>query len=162
MKKIVILCGAVVLFIIGGVYLLPAEQPKSETKITKVHTNEEDIISKSGLHAHPKLEIFVEGESFPVPGNIGVGQQYAKAPTYDAGMKMTAMHTHEADGTIHLEFQDVVTKDDVRLKNLFTIWGKEITSFGTNVTMTVNGEENIELGDYQMRDNDVIVINYKK
>lgn len=120
------------------------------------------IVSRTGLHSHPEIKIFVNDEPVPVPGNIGVGAQYAGKPTYDAGMRMTAMHTHEPDGTAHLEFPGLVTTDDMKLGNFFAIWGREFMSFGSTVSMTVNGEENTELENYKMKDGDKIELHYQQ
>lgn len=119
------------------------------------------ILSSSGLHWHPRLEIYVRGEKQDIPSNIGVGPHYAGMPTFDPSMRMTAIHTHDPDGTIHLEFPAQVTRDDIKLNNFFTIWGKEMMSFGSVVTMTINGEENTELGEYEMKDRDKIVLRYE-
>tara|TARA_B100000745_G_scaffold126015_1_gene82109 strand:- start:3700 stop:3861 length:162 start_codon:yes stop_codon:yes gene_type:complete len=50
---------------------------------------------------------------------------------------------------------------NTKLKNFFVIWGKDMMSFGENVTMTVNGKENMELGEYEMKDGDIIELRYK-
>ncbi len=159
MKNKFIWAGLVSIVIVGSIWVFRSSV-ENELVVTKNEVEAGEIVSKTGLHAHPKLEILVNGEQQPIPGNIGVGPQHATLPTYDGGMKMTAMHTHEADGTIHLEFPKLVTRDDIRLKNFFTIWGKDFMSFGKTVTMTVNSEENFELGDYQMADGDQIILNY--
>lgn len=44
-----------------------------------------------GPHVHPKLNVVVRQKTITVPGNMGVTPG------------MLPMHTHEADGTIHLE-----------------------------------------------------------
>ena len=78
-------------------------------------------------------------------------------------MKMTAIHTHDDanNGIIHLEFQGIVKKEDTKLSNFFDIWNKDINSFGQDVTMSVNGVPNIELGDYAMKDGDKIELRYE-
>lgn len=145
----IIIVGVSILALLGGVWLSGESQ-----------TPDSDVISRSGLHTHPKLEIYVKGERQDIPANIGVGPQYATKPAYNPGMKMTAMHTHEADGTIHLEFPGMATREDTKLKNFFAIWGKDMQSFGTNMTMTVNGAPNSELGEYEMKDGDKIEMRY--
>lgn len=89
-------------------------------------------------HYHPHLRIIVNGTEVPVPGNIGV----------DPGTgAMSAVHTHEPDGTIHIEADragEVFT-----LGQLFMQWGVRLTSTqiggvrtkdGRKVTLTSNGE----------------------
>lgn len=108
-----------------------------------------DIVSKNGLHAHPELEIYVKGQKVTIPENIGL-----------TGVEKP-IHTHGDLPLIHLEFPGTVTRDDIRLKEFFKVWGKDFYSFGTTVTMTVNGEPNTELGNYEMHDKDNIVLNYE-
>ena len=49
-------------------------------------------------HYHPQLRIVIDGTDVPVPPNIGVD------PNTGA---MSALHTHEGDGTIHIEADSV-------------------------------------------------------
>ena len=73
----------------------------------------------------------------PVPPNIGVDP--------NAGA-MSALHTHEGDGTIHIEADTVGEK--FFLGQLFTQWGLALTPIriggvrakaGKTVTVTCNG-----------------------
>ena len=119
-----------------------------------------DVIAQNGLHWHPRLGIYVKGEKVEIPQNIGIGPQYAGMPTFDSGMRMTAMHTHEDIPAIHLEFPGLVREEDIMLGNFFRIWGKDMRSFGTEVRMTVNGTENAEFENYVMHDGDRIELRY--
>lgn len=67
-------------------------------------------------HYHPKLRIIIDGAEVPVPPNIGVD------PTTGA---MSALHTHEGDGTIHIEADSV--GEVFTLGQLFTQWGVALT-----------------------------------
>lgn len=113
--------------------------------------NDPNIVSRTGLHWHPSLSIYVNGEKQEVSPNIGI-----------TGGVMSPMHTHEPNGTIHVESAGVVRKKDLTLNQFFRIWGRDINSFGQNVTMTVNGEANAELGDYVIRDADQIELRYEQ
>ncbi|ABL83295.1 hypothetical protein Noca_3795 [Nocardioides sp. JS614] len=88
-------------------------------------------------HYHPRLEIVVAGTPVPVPSNIGVD------PSTGA---MSALHTHEADGTIHIEADTV--GEVFTLGQLFVQWGVPLTrtqiggvraEAGETVTLTSNG-----------------------
>jgi hypothetical protein len=88
-------------------------------------------------HYHPHLTITVDGQPVPVPPNIGVD------PNTGA---MSAVHTHEGDGTIHIEAHTV--GEEFTLGQLFTQWGVALTSTriggvkattGETVTVTSNG-----------------------
>ncbi|MDP3784460.1 MAG: hypothetical protein Q8R12_00010, partial [bacterium] len=103
----------------------------------------------SGLHWHPELAIFVKGEKQEIPANLGIGAVH------------NPMHTHDSSGVIHLEFQGVVRKDDLKLGHFFQVWGKDFMELGSTVKMTVNGEENTELQDYIMKDSDKIELRYE-
>lgn len=63
-------------------------------------------------HYHPTLAITIHGQPVPVPPNIGVDP--------DTGA-MSAVHTHEGDGTIHIEAHTVGEK--FTLGQLFIQWG---------------------------------------
>ena len=150
MKNTLIAIGAAIVLLIGA-----SMWSKS------LQLNDTSAVSTNGLHWHPTLEIFVKGEQKAIPVNIGIGTQYAGLPTFDPSMGMTAIHTHTSDGIIHLEFNGHVTKDDIELGNFFRIWGKELSSFGPSVHMTVNGTASSELENYEMKDGDAIVLRYE-
>ena len=109
---------------------------------TRPPVPEGEIISRSGLHWHPTLAIYVKGEKQEISANIGIGAVHAP------------MHTHDTSGVIHLEFQGVVKKEDITLGQFFTHWGKDFMVFGSSVRMTVNGKENAELENYILQDKD--------
>ncbi|MGB3921877.1 MAG: hypothetical protein WBL19_01160 [Minisyncoccia bacterium] len=138
MKKPLIYILGFVLFFAGMIWWSKSLQSKDP-----------DVIARSGLHWHPTLAIYVNGEKQEVPPNIGI-----------TGGAMMPMHTHEPDGTVHVESAGVVRKDDITLGKFFKIWGKDINSFGTNVKMTVNGKENAEYENYAMQDKDQIELRF--
>ena len=88
-------------------------------------------------HYHPRLSIVIDGQQVPVSPNIGVD------PSTGA---MSAVHTHEGDGTIHIEAGTVGER--FTLGQLFTQWGVALTPTriggvsaapGEKVTVTSNG-----------------------
>lgn len=126
--------------------------------VTRPETLEEDIISKKGLHWHPELSIEINGQKQEIPANLGLGITH------------NPIHTHDASGQIHLEMQGLVKKDDLRLGQFFKVWGKQFSSTcildscngpDGNVKMLVNGQEDIEFENYQMKDMDKIEIKYE-
>jgi|SRR3989344_2356611 len=151
MKSILVIIGIAALFG-GSIWWSKSLQDKDL-----------NIIARNGLHWHPVLEIYVGGEKQVTPSDLGIGIQYASQPTYDPSMKMTAVHTHDDadEGIIHLEFGSIVRKEDTKLSSFFDIWGKDINSFGSNVSMVVNNELNMQLGDYEMKDGDKIELRYE-
>src|SRR3989338_5068039 len=147
--KFLLITLAVVALLVGGSWAIGTMQQRDP-----------DVISQSGIHWHPTLEIFVRGEKVDIPANIGLGQQYSSMPTFDRSMGMTAIHTHEDMPVIHLEFPGLVREEDITLGRFFEIWGKDIRSFGESVRMTVGGAENTEYEKYIMRDGDTIQLHY--
>lgn len=117
-----------------------------------------EVISKRGLHWHPELSIEIKGQKQEIPANIGIGLVH------------NPIHTHDNSGVIHLEMDGLVKKDDTRLNHFFKIWGKQFNSEcifeycngpNGNVKMLINGKENSEFENYQMRDRDKIEIIYQ-
>ena len=95
------------------------------------------------------LEIYVKGEKLEIPENIGLGAVHQP------------MHTHDDLPVIHLEFSGVVHEKDLVLGQFFKNWGKDMRSFGRDMSMTVNGETNSEFENYVMGDGDKIELRYE-
>lgn len=146
-----IIIGVVALFLLGGMLWS-----------RNVTNNDPDVVSRGGMHSHPEIAMYVKGEQVEIPSNIGIGPMHANMPGYDAGMQMAAMHTHDASGVIHLEFaRGPVRSDDIKLGQFFSMWGKDMRSFGSNMRMMVNGKENAEYENYMMQDGDKIELYYE-
>lgn len=88
-------------------------------------------------HYHPHLRIIVNGNDVQVPANIGAD------PATGA---MSALHTHDSDGPIHIEAD--IAGEVFTLGQLFTEWGVKLTPTqiggvkaknGQKVTLTSNG-----------------------
>lgn len=134
-------------------------EQKEEVKIIEEPKKEVDeVIAQKGLHWHAKLAIYIDGKKQDIPGDIGLGAVHQP------------VHTHEADGTIHLEFGGIVKKSDTALSVFFSHWGKTFNSecvfdycsgYDKKVKMLVNGQENSEFEKYLMHDDDEIEIRYE-
>ena len=84
-------------------------------------------------------------------------------------MGMSPTHTHESDGTIHLENNNPISKPETTsLGYFFHVWNRVFskecifeycTDKGT-LKMYVNGKENNEFGRYLMKDKDDLKIEY--
>jgi len=138
MKNTLIIIGAAILLLLGGAWWSKSLQSKDP-----------NLISAKGIHWHPELVIYVKGEKIEIPQNIGLGAVHQP------------VHTHEDLPLIHLEFQGLVRKQDIILGQFFKNWGKDIRSFGTDMKMTVNGQENTEYENYEMKDGDKIELRYE-
>lgn len=116
------------------------------------------IISRNGIHWHSELSIYINGVEQEIPANIGIGARHQP------------IHTHDASGVIHLEFQGIVKKEDTALGKFFKTWSKQfnqncIFDFCNNenkkIKMLVNGKENTEFENYRMQNNDKIEIRFE-
>ena len=145
MKKhtMTIVIAVTVIFAISMIWWAKTNQTTSPT------SPDGEVLSLKGLHTHPQLEIYVKGEKQEIP--TGLGMVGGHKP----------IHTHDDIPIVHLEFPAKVTKDDTRLGKFFSVWGKDFREFGQIVTMTVNGEPNSELENYQMKDGDKIELRYE-
>lgn len=134
--------GGLVIALLGGLIWYIATRPP---------ILESDIVSKNGFHWHPELTIYVKGEKLEIPENIGIGATHQP------------IHTHDDsdEGVVHMEFQGRVLKQNTTLGQFFKNWGKDMRSFGTNMKMTVNGQENTEYENYIMQDKDKIELHYE-
>ena len=143
---------ATILILVGGVSLLSLQQSKEAS------VPERQVVSRNGIHWHPRLTILIKGEKQEVSANIGIGGVHQP------------IHTHDTSGTLHLEVNGLVTKDEIELGRFFQIWGKEFNSTAIldkkngsegSVKMSVNGKENKDFENYLMKDKDNIEIRYE-
>ena len=153
-KKIISAVVIVTVLLVGGAVFLLGKD--SFTPMP-----EDQIVTRKGLHWHPKLTILINGQKQSFPNGIGLN-----------GTVHNPVHTHDdADqDVVHMEFEGLVTKDQTKLSNFFQIWGKdfssrkildkEATSEG-QITMTVNDVENRDFENYFMKDGDNIKIKYE-
>ena len=148
MKQLIIII-AVALGVIGlGVVLFMQDAKKPPI-------SQEDVVAQNGMHWHPNVSVFIKGQKHDIPSNLGTT------------LGMSTVHTHDSSGTLHVEKGGRVTKNDIRLSQLFKAWGKRFDSnclldeCGGRITLAVNGKENTEFENYVMRDKDQIEIRYE-
>jgi len=84
-------------------------------------------VSGNGLayHWHTTLTITSGGNQVTIPGSIGISFTC-----------MVVLHTHNADGVIHIEPDTAEQARVYTIGDFFTVWGKP---FGSPTRMTVNG-----------------------
>ncbi len=151
-SKKIIKISLMTLILVGGIFSL------IWYLTTKPSSPESKIISRQGIHWHPELTIFVNGQKQEIPESIGLGITHQ------------SIHTHDSTGVLHLEMPGLVREEDLRLGQFFKIWGREFNSIcifdkcnspeGT-MKMSVNGKENNEFENYKMRDGDKMEIRYE-
>ena len=109
------------------------------------------------IHWHPHLRIVIKGEEQVIPANIGL-----------TSANHEPIHTHEADGIIHVENTNP-TQENMKLAYFFGIWGKTFNKDcifdhcngpdGT-VKFFINGEQSNLFENYVYRDKDELLIEY--
>lgn len=157
---------AIIGLIVWGIIALI---PNHDVEELNVSLNGKSVNIPAGeVHWHPKLTIKIDGENVGIPTDIGsrIGKTI---DTHLSGMRMTPTHTHETDGTIHLENNNPSSKPEtLTLGYFFYVWDKQFSSscifeYCTDkgeLKMYVNGKENMEFENYIMRDKDEILIEY--
>lgn len=110
---------------------------------------------QDGYHIHYALSIFIGGNRFPIPFNIGNNPGCAQP-----------VHTHEdyvpatQPARIHVEY---MYARQFTVGDFFTVWGQPLTSTqlldctGT-VTMTVNGVSVSHFGTHPVSDGENVVL----
>ena len=103
-------------------------------------------VEQLAYHIHSHLQVYVNGQPRTLPGAIGmvgpVAQQTAYGPFYGAQQCIYWLHTHAADGVIHIESP---TARVYTLGNFFDEWHQPLSrnqvagNTGT-VTAYVNGK----------------------
>ena len=161
MKRKTIYLVIIFILIVIGIFILFKKSSNSDNAFD---------VPKKPIHWHPKLTIIIKGERQLIPTNIGISIG-KNIDNQISGMRMSPTHTHESDGTLHLENNRPWLKPDtLTLGYFFEVWDKNFNSScifeycngeaGT-LTMTVNGKPSYDFGDYIMHDKDNIIIEYK-
>lgn len=142
---------AVGLFVLGNFTTKSAQSNRTNREVALACTT--DMATQ--FHIHPHLTILINGVNQEIPANIGI----------TAGC-MNALHTHDANGELHVESPE---KRDFNLSDFFAVWEKpfdkehilEYTADATNtVQITVNGSVVDTYENTILRDKDNIVISY--
>ena len=98
------------------------------------------------FHIHTHLTIFVNGRQQQVPAGIGipgaVAQQTPAGPFVDSGACFYWLHTHAADGIVHIESP---VQRTFTLGDFFDEWGQPLSASQVGpakgkVTVLVNGK----------------------
>ncbi len=113
-------------------------------------------VGNESFHQHSLLQIIVNGKSVTVPMNIGLGS--IESP----------MHTHDDRGVIHME---AAREYPFTLGQFFEVWGVKFTkdqlggyknNSERSVQVFVNGKLVNDPVNYQLKEEDKIVVGYGK
>lgn len=153
----------VIIFIALIVFAIWWSPKAKETKLKRqaeMSSREAALLCTSDMatqyHIHPELAIVINGKVQEIP--IGIGIQ----PSC-----MTSIHTHSADGIIHVE--SPVAKDFV-LGDFFAVWQKDFSkdkildtavTETTEIVVTVNGKKVDTYENTILKDKDKIAISYQ-
>jgi hypothetical protein len=109
----------------GGVPLGPARSVKRGDAIAGIPCGSGEQLR---YHVHAHLTVFVNGKPRAVPLGIGIGTPRRINRTADGrfaagGSCFSFLHTHAADGVIHIEAPGEVT---FKLGQFFELWGQRL------------------------------------
>lgn len=89
------------------------------------------------VHYHAHLDVILDGKAVPVPASLGIDEQ---------ARRISPLHTHTADGILHVE---APAQDTFTLGQLFIEWdvrltasclGSECAGNGKSLRLYVNGK----------------------
>lgn len=109
----------------GGAPLGPARAPKRGDSIAGIPCGSTEQLR---YHVHARVTVFVNGRPSAVPLGIGIGEPRRVDRTPDGpfaagGSCFSFLHTHAADGVIHIEAPGQVT---FKLGQFFGVWGQRL------------------------------------
>lgn len=114
-------------------------------------------VGDEAYHLHALLNLYVNGKKMPVPANIGVSQ---------AAQFMSALHTHDGTGVIHIE---AATEYPFTIGDIFAVYGVVFTedqlgshknAGGTTVQVYVDGKKVDDPVHAKIKDGQNIVVAY--
>ena len=109
----------------GGVPLGPARSPARGKSSGGIPCGSTEQLR---YHVHARLTIFVNGKPRAVPLGVGIGRplrvnQTPRGPFAADGSCFSFLHTHAADGIIHIEAPAQVT---FKLGQFFDVWRQRL------------------------------------
>ena len=109
----------------GGAPLGPARAPKRGESIAGIPCGSTEQLR---YHVHARVTVFVNGKPRTVPLGVGIGKPRRVNPTADGpfaanGSCFSFLHTHAADGIVHIEAPGQVT---FKLGQFFELWGQRL------------------------------------
>jgi hypothetical protein len=109
-----------------GPNLAPASSPSPGQTVDGISCQSGEQVA---FHIHSRLTVFVNGKSKTVPYGVGIADPHLQpgigTPFVAAGSCFSWLHTHAADGIIHIESP---VKRTYTLANFFDIWGQPLSA----------------------------------
>jgi hypothetical protein len=143
--------------------LASPEQPTSDT-LPAQNLDERVPCINSNLpvpdqyHIHPHLQIIIDGKDITIPAGIGIELSGCER----------FIHTHDDTGTIHIEPNYY---KELTLGDFFAVWGEQLSpdqvlgykrDAGHEIVMMVDGKPSQDFGNLVLKDNQEIVLEYRK
>jgi len=109
----------------GGADLAPAGAPSPGTSVDGIACQQSE---QTLFHIHARLTVFVEGKPKRVPAGVGIADPHSVAtpqgPFVASGSCFAWLHTHAADGIVHIESP---VQRTYTLGNFFDVWGQPLS-----------------------------------
>lgn len=154
--------GLITILLVGGyIWWSSVSKDASMEELERMTSREVALRSTTDMatkfHIHPEIKIVINEVEQNIPEDIGV-----------SAIGMTAIHTHEGGGLIHVE---APIQKDFTIGDFFAVWGKTFTQNqildsvvdeSHQITVTVNGILVDTFDNTMMNDHDKIIISYVK
>ncbi len=124
MKRVTIfgIIAAVVLAVAGIAYLVITQgHTPANPAYPTIDSVSCDELEQSAFHIHAHVSIYINGQSVPIPGNVGIAGDPSNPSCF------YWLHTHSSDGVIHIEAPNGFSPT---LKNFLDIWGTKFPQLG--------------------------------
>ncbi|SRR6266566_1178617 len=124
MKRVTIfgIIAAVVLAVAGIAYLVITQgHTPANPAYPAIDSIACDELEQSAFHIHAHVSIYINGQSVPIPGNVGIAGDPSNPSCF------YWLHTHSSDGVIHIEAPNGFSPT---LKNFLDIWGTKFPQLG--------------------------------
>jgi hypothetical protein len=137
----VVVAGGITAGVLVGTASVAAEVDRTTPPPWNAPTDVESRVRAAGLtmltaegtalHTHQHLTVTVDGTRVPVPAGLGIDE---------AAQQLSAIHTHDASGVIHVESPEIRA---FHLGQVFTEWNVRLAREA--VGPYVNGKDGVEL-----------------
>ncbi len=147
--RVAIIAGVIIAVVIGiGAIDTISLKPTTDTQ----PSNGDTML----MHIHPRMYLNVDGKPYMIPQNVGIDADMWKDHSLDQyGMQgMAPMHTHTADGMIHIESKVI---RNYTLGKFLDIWGLDLKD--KTVSVTSFGEPVSDYRNHVLKDDEVIIMN---
>jgi hypothetical protein len=109
----------------GGSDLAPAGAPAPGSSVDGITCQQGEQLV---FHIHARVTIFVDGKPKRVPAGVGIADPQTsptpEGPMVAAGSCFAWLHTHAADGIVHIESP---VQRTFTLGNFFDVWGQPLS-----------------------------------